>query len=181
MCEGVRAERSKMKKYIYIYLYSFVGRRLSLRRWLRKEEETSKNDIEIIRNRKMGEENWNMTIHLTFPNIPIQFNKLIGPACSIDSIDLLIFKETLWEVIELIAFCWDLLFSRTYKIEIRGYLISGKWVFCSNILMDVNKGEKMTGWIKKDKKYRLTFMAEWNGRIGSPLCRLTLMNSGSNY
>jgi len=24
MCERVRAERSKVKKYIYIYLYSFV-------------------------------------------------------------------------------------------------------------------------------------------------------------
>jgi len=40
-------------------------------------------------------------IHSTFPNIPIHFNKLIGPACSID---LLMFKETLLEVIELVAF-----------------------------------------------------------------------------
>jgi len=45
-----------------------------------------------------------VTIHLTFPNIPIHFNKLIGPACSVDFIDLLIFKETLLEIIELIAF-----------------------------------------------------------------------------
>jgi len=40
-------------------------------------------------------------IHLTFSNIPIHFNKLIGPACPVD---LLIFKETLLEVIELVAF-----------------------------------------------------------------------------
>jgi len=31
-----------MKKYIYIYLYSFVGCRLSPRRWRKKEERTSK-------------------------------------------------------------------------------------------------------------------------------------------
>jgi len=43
-------------------------------------------------------------IHLTFPNIPTHFNKLIGPVCSVDSVDLLIFKEKLLEVIELIAF-----------------------------------------------------------------------------
>jgi len=42
-------------------------------------------------------------IHLTFPKIPIHF-KHIGPACSVDSVDLLIFKETLLEVIELVAF-----------------------------------------------------------------------------
>jgi len=58
-----------------------------------------------------------MIIQLTFPNIPIYFNKLIGPACSIDSIDLLILKETLLEVMELVAFCWNLHFSRTYKIK----------------------------------------------------------------
>jgi len=44
-------------------------------------------------------------IHLAFPNIPIHFNKHIEPICSIDSINLLIFKETLLDVIELIAFC----------------------------------------------------------------------------
>jgi len=43
-------------------------------------------------------------IHLTFPNIPIRFNKLIGPAYSVDSVDLLILKEILLEVIELVAF-----------------------------------------------------------------------------
>jgi len=43
-------------------------------------------------------------IHLTYPNIPIHFNKPIGPACSVDSVDLLILKETLLEVIELVAF-----------------------------------------------------------------------------
>jgi len=116
MCERVRAELSKVKKYIYIYLYSFVGCRLSLRRWLRKEKKTSKNDIEIIRDRRMEKENWNVIIHLTFPNIPIHFNKHIGPTCSVDSVDLLIFKETLLEVIELVAFYWDLLFLKAYKI-----------------------------------------------------------------
>jgi len=44
-------------------------------------------------------------IHLTFPNILIHFNKLVGPACSVDSVELLTFKETLLEVIELVAFC----------------------------------------------------------------------------
>jgi len=43
-------------------------------------------------------------IHLAFPNISIQFNKHIGPACSVDNVDLLILKETLLEVIELVAF-----------------------------------------------------------------------------
>jgi len=42
-------------------------------------------------------------IYLTSLNIPIHFNKHIGPACSVDSVDLLIFKELL-EVIELVAF-----------------------------------------------------------------------------
>jgi len=42
-------------------------------------------------------------IHLTSPNILIHFNKLVGAACSVDSVDLLIFKGTL-EVIELVAF-----------------------------------------------------------------------------
>jgi len=47
-----------------------------------------------------------MIIQLTFPNIPIHFDKLIGPACSVDSVNLLRFKEiTLLEVIELVAFC----------------------------------------------------------------------------
>jgi len=34
-------------------------------------------------------------IHLKFPNIPIHFSKFIGPACSVDSIDLLILKKTI--------------------------------------------------------------------------------------
>jgi len=46
-----------------------------------------------------------MIIQLTFSNISIRFNKLIGPACSVDSVDLTIFKETLLEVIELVVFC----------------------------------------------------------------------------
>jgi len=41
-----------------------------------------------------------MIIYLTFPNMPIHFNKLIEPACSVDSVNLLIFKGTLLEVIE---------------------------------------------------------------------------------
>jgi len=45
-----------------------------------------------------------MIIPLTSLNIPIHFNKHIGPASSVDSVDLLIFKETLLEVIELVAF-----------------------------------------------------------------------------
>jgi len=32
--------------------------------------------------------------------MPIHFNKLIGPACSVDSANLLLFKGTLLEVIE---------------------------------------------------------------------------------
>jgi len=43
-------------------------------------------------------------IPLTSLNIPIHFNKHIGPICSVDSVDLLIFKETLLEIIELVAF-----------------------------------------------------------------------------
>jgi len=43
-------------------------------------------------------------IHFTSLNIPIHLNKHIGPACSVDSVDLLIFKQTLLEVIELVAF-----------------------------------------------------------------------------
>jgi len=37
-----------------------------------------------------------MIIHLTFSNIPIHFNKLTEPACSIDSVNLLIFKGGLF-------------------------------------------------------------------------------------
>jgi len=44
-------------------------------------------------------------IPLTSLNIPIHFNKHIGTACSVESVDLLIFKETLLEVIELVVFC----------------------------------------------------------------------------
>jgi len=62
----------RWKKYIYIYLYLFVGW-LSSKRWGKKKE-LSKNDIEIIRDRRMGKKNWNVIIHLTFPNIPIHFN-----------------------------------------------------------------------------------------------------------
>jgi len=69
-----------------------------------KRKELSKNDIEVIRVRRMGKKNCNVIIHFTFPNISIHFNKLIGPACSVDSVDLLIFKETLLEIIELVAF-----------------------------------------------------------------------------
>jgi len=43
-------------------------------------------------------------IHLTSLNIPIHINKHIGSACSVNSVDLLIFKEILLEVIELVAF-----------------------------------------------------------------------------
>jgi len=105
-------------KNIFIYILVFICRLSIIREgdW-GKRKELSKNDIEIIRDRRMGKENWNVIIYLTFPNIPSHFNKLIGPACSVDSVDLLIFKETLLEVIELVAFYWDLLFSRTYKIE----------------------------------------------------------------
>jgi len=42
-----------MKKYIYIYLYSFVGYRLSEK----VTEERGKNFIEIIRDGRMGREN----------------------------------------------------------------------------------------------------------------------------
>jgi len=58
---------------------------------LRKEE---RNDIEIIRDRRMGKVNGNVIVHLTFSNIPVHFNKLIGPACSVDSVDLLMFIGT---------------------------------------------------------------------------------------
>jgi len=60
-----------------------------------------KNGIEIIKDRRRKTEN--VIIHLTSPNILIHFNKLVGSACSVDSVDLLIFKETL-EVIGLVAF-----------------------------------------------------------------------------
>jgi len=63
-----------MKKYIYIYiyLYSFIGCWLSSKRWGKKKE-LPKNNIEIIRNRRMGKKNWNVIIHLTFPNILYKF------------------------------------------------------------------------------------------------------------
>jgi len=38
--------------------------------------------------------------HLIFLNISIHFSKFIGPACSVDSVDLMIFKGTLLEVME---------------------------------------------------------------------------------
>jgi len=89
-----------MKKYIFIYLYSFV----EVVGYLQegdggKRKELPKNDIEIIRDRIMGKKNWNVIIHLKFLNIPIHFSKFIGPACFVDFVNLLIFKETL-EVIE---------------------------------------------------------------------------------
>jgi len=76
-------------------MFVFICRLLIIFERVRKEERTSKNDIEIIRD---------VIIHLTLLNIPIHFNKLIGPACSVDSVDLLIFRETLLEVIKLVAF-----------------------------------------------------------------------------
>jgi len=67
-------------------------------------EKRGKNFIEIIRSRRMGKENSNVIIHLTFSNILNSFNKFIRPACSVDSVNLkdmiLIFKGTLLEVIE---------------------------------------------------------------------------------
>jgi len=57
-------------------------------------------------------------IHSTFPNIPIHFNKFIGPVCSAD---LLIFKGTLLEVIEGNRLHFTEIYlsqiSRTYQIE----------------------------------------------------------------
>jgi len=38
------------------------------------------------------EKNWNVIIYLKFP---IHFNKFLEPACSVDSIDLIVFKGTL--------------------------------------------------------------------------------------
>jgi len=110
-----------------------------------------------------------MIIHLTFPNIPIHFNKLIGPACYVDSVNLLIFKGTLLEVIEYVAFYWDLLFSKTYKIENKwlfnfGYLISGNMSVLLKHSNEYDKGEKMAEWIKKNKKFtgcQLTSTGEW--------------------
>jgi len=39
-------------------------------------------------------------IHLKFPNIPIHFSEFLGLACSVDSVDLMIFKGALLEVID---------------------------------------------------------------------------------
>jgi len=97
--------------------------------------------------------------------------------------DLLIFKEILLEVIELLAFCWDLLFSRTCKIEIRGYLISGNM---SVLLKHSNWQRGEDSWMNNKKKIKsppcwLTSVVGWMKRIKSAPCRLTSMISGSSY
>jgi len=81
----------------------------------------------------MEKKNWNVIIQLTSSNIPIHFNKLIRPACSVDSVDLLIFKKTLLEVIELVAFCWNLFFSRTHKIKNKRLFNFGKYECFANV------------------------------------------------
>jgi len=47
----------------------------------------------------MRKETETVIIHLKFPNIPIYFSKF-RPICSVDSVDLLIFKKTLLAVIK---------------------------------------------------------------------------------
>jgi len=42
-----------------------------------------------------GEEKLKYDNSLPFSNIPIYFNKLIRPACFVDSVNLLIFRKTL--------------------------------------------------------------------------------------
>jgi len=68
MCERVvQAERSKMKK-IYLYIFVFICKLVIIFEKMTEEIE-KRNFIEIIRDRKMGKENWNVIIHLTFSNI----------------------------------------------------------------------------------------------------------------
>jgi len=86
-------------------------------------------------------------VHLKFPNIPIHFSKFIGPACSVDFVDLLIFKGTLLEVIEgciLLRFTFH---KSQGQIENKRLFNFGAYE-CSNILMDINKREKVD-WVNE--------------------------------
>jgi len=65
LCHG----RSKTSRHnIYLYILVFICRLLIIFE-KRKEKRTPKNNIEIIRDRRMGKKNCNVIIHLTFLNI----------------------------------------------------------------------------------------------------------------
>jgi len=82
-------------------------------------------------------------IHLIFPNISIHFNKFIGPACSVNSVDLLIFKEILLEVINRLHFT-EIFFKSQglIKSKIRGYFISGNMSVLLKHSNGLTKGRK---------------------------------------